>query len=93
MNLGSQKLRSFACIRMRSASLKSKEQTVNKVLFTDCYTWQNFRLRLLCLVNNCVESNYKTEKAKMKDLPCVTVGEQYFNNLDNYSSTTEAMLM
>ena len=33
-----------------------------KVLFTYEYTWQNFRLGLLRLVNNCVESIYKTQK-------------------------------
>ena len=47
----------------------------DKVLFTDRYTWQNLRLRLLRLVNNCVESIYKTQKSKTKFLPCVTVGE------------------
>ena len=46
-----------------------------KVLFTDRYTWQNFRLRLLRLVNNCIESIYKTQKSKTKVMPCVKVGE------------------
>ena len=34
----------------------------NKVLFTDHCRWQNFRLSL---VNNCVESIYKTQKTKV----------------------------
>ena len=42
-----------------------------KVLFTDCYTWQNFRPRLLVHVNDCVEY----QKSRMKVLSCVTVGE------------------
>ena len=32
-------------------------------VFTYTYTWQNFHLRLLCLVNNCVESIYKMQKS------------------------------
>ena len=37
-----------------------------KVLFTHRYTWWNFCLRLLRLVNNCLESIYKTQKSQMK---------------------------
>ena len=51
---------------------------LNKVLFTDPYTWQNFCLKLLCLVNNWVETIYKTQNSKTKALPCVTVSEYYF---------------
>jgi len=43
-----------------------------------CYTWQNFLLRLLHLVNNCIEFIYKTQKSKTKVMPCVTVGKKYF---------------
>ena len=39
-----------------------------KVLFTH-------RLRLLRLVNNCIESIYKTQKSLTKILSCVMVGE------------------
>ena len=34
-----------------------------KVLFCNRYTWWNFRLLLLRLVDNCVESIYKTQKS------------------------------
>jgi hypothetical protein len=44
-----------------------------KVLFTDHFTWQNFRL--LRLVNNYVESIYMTQKTKTKVLPSETVDE------------------
>ena len=54
---------------------KGVQSSTNKVLFTDRYTWQNFCLRLLRLLNNCVESIYNTQKSKTKVLPCVTVGE------------------
>ena len=46
-----------------------------KVLFTDCCRWQNFHSSLLRLVNNCVESIYKTQKTSTKVLPSATVGE------------------
>ena len=49
-----------------------------KVLFTNHYTWQNFCLRLLRLVNNCAESIYKAQKSETKVLPCVMFGEKYF---------------
>ena len=45
----------------------------NKVLFTYKYTWQIFHF--LCLVNNWVESIYKTQKLWRKILSCVTVNE------------------
>mgnify|MGYP001452831514 CR=1 FL=1 len=45
-----------------------------KVLFIDHFRWQNFRPSLSRLVNNCVESIYKTQKTKKKVLPSVTVG-------------------
>ena len=51
---------------------------VTKVLFTDRCRWQNFHPSLLRLVNNCVESIYKTQKTRKKVLPSATVGEQYF---------------
>ena len=51
-----------------------------KVLFTDCCRWQNFCPSLLHLVNNCVESIYKTQKTRTKILPSVTVGDYYFSN-------------
>ena len=44
-----------------------------KVLFSDHLRWQNFCPSLLRLVNNCVESIYKTQKTKTKVLPSVTV--------------------
>ena len=44
-----------------------------KVLFTD------HRPSLLRLVNNCVESIYKTQKTRMKVLSSVMVGEWYFS--------------
>ena len=31
-----------------------------KIVFTQRYTWQNFASRVLRLVNNCIESIYKT---------------------------------
>ena len=44
-----------------------------KVLFIDHLRWQNFCPSLLRLVNNYVESIYKTQKTKRKVLPSVTV--------------------
>ena len=38
-------------------------QFVIKLSFTHCYTWENFCLWLLHLVNNCVQSIYKTQKS------------------------------
>ena len=46
----------------------------SKVLFTDRYTWQNFRLQFLRLVNR-LRSDSQDPKIKTKVLPCVTVGE------------------
>ena len=34
-----------------------------KVLFTDCYTWQNFRLQFLHLVNRLYPVIHKTQKS------------------------------
>ena len=34
-----------------------------KELFTDRYAWQNFCLRLLRFVNNCIESIYKMQNS------------------------------
>ena len=45
-----------------------------KVLFTNRYTWQNFFLRFLHLVNRLYVIFYKTQK-QTKVLPCLTVGE------------------
>ena len=45
-------------------------------LLTDRLTWQNFFLNShLRLVNNCLESIYKTQKTKMNVLPCETIDE------------------
>ena len=41
--------------------------------------WQNFRPSLLRFVNNCVESNYKTQKTRTKVLLSAMVGEWHFN--------------
>ena len=46
-----------------------------KVLFADRYTWQNFCLRLLRLVNRLYAVSHKMEKSMMKVLPYVTVSE------------------
>ena len=46
-----------------------------KVLFTNHYTWQNFHLRLLRLVNKLHAVIHKIQNSKEKVLPCVTVGE------------------
>ena len=43
---------------MKMAQGKNKT-IVGLVICTKRYTWQNFRLRFLRLVNNCVESIYK----------------------------------
>merc|ERR1712008_153874 len=43
-----------------------------KVLFTNHCRWQNFRPSLLRLVNNYVESIYKTQKTRTKVLPSAT---------------------
>ena len=32
-----------------------------KAIFTDRYTWQNFRLRILCLVNRLYAAIHKTQ--------------------------------
>ena len=50
-------------------------QICAKVLFTNHCRSQNFRPSLLRLVNNCVESTYKTQKTRTKVLPSATVGE------------------
>ena len=47
----------------------------SKVLFANCCQWQNFRPSLLRLVNNCVESIYKTQNTRTKVLPSAMVGE------------------
>ena len=52
----------------------------NKVLFIDSCSWQNSCPNLLCFMNNCVESIYKTQKARTKVLPLATVRELYFSN-------------
>ena len=44
-------------------------EMLTKVLFTDRYKWQNFRLRLLRLVNRLYAVIYKTQKSKTKVLP------------------------
>ena len=49
------------------------------VLFTDCYKWQNFRLWFLHLVDNCIESIYKTQKSQTKILLCVKVGDFFLD--------------
>ena len=49
-----------------------------KALFTSGCRRQNFRPCLLRLVNNCVESIYKTKKTRTKNLPFATAGEQCF---------------
>ena len=43
-----------------------KQDSFNKVLFTNHCRWQNFHPSLLCLVNHCVESIYKTQKTRTK---------------------------
>ena len=40
-----------------------KEEAVAVIVSLKYYTWRNFGLRLLCLVNNCVESIYKMQKS------------------------------
>ena len=50
-----------------------------KILFTDRCRWQNFRPRLLHLVNNCVKSIYNMQKTRTKVLPSATVGDWYFS--------------
>ena len=40
---------------------------------------KTFVLGLLCYLNNCVESIYKTQKTSTKVLPSATVGEQYYS--------------
>ena len=52
-----------------------KNKFLFKVLFTDCYTWQNFRLRLWRLINRLYTVIHKMKKSKTKVLPCVTVSE------------------
>ena len=42
---------------------RAPSESLTKVLFIYEYTWQNFRLQLLHLVNKCVESIYKTQKS------------------------------
>ena len=58
----------------RSVSCKQKYQ-FTKVLFTDRCIWQNFRPSLWRLVNNCVESIYKTPKTRTKVLLYARVDE------------------
>jgi hypothetical protein len=51
----------------------------SKLLFTDRYTWQNFRLQFLHLVNRLCTVIHKTQKLYTKVLSCVTVGEFFVN--------------
>ena len=72
----SKKLSFLKCICFLNSFLYDIQLTqFGKALFTDRYTWQNFRLRFLRLVINCVESIYKTQTSRTKVLPCVTVDE------------------
>ena len=50
-------------------------QSLFEMLFTHRYTWQNFRLSLLHLVNRLYAVIHRTQKTKTKVLPCVTMGE------------------
>ena len=54
---------------------KGVQSSTTKVLFTDRYTWQNFRLRFLHLVNRLYTVIHEKQKSKTKVFPCVTVGE------------------
>ena len=46
-----------------SGFVKLSAELINKVLFTDGYTWQNFRVRLLRLVNRLYAVIHKTQKS------------------------------
>ena len=56
----------FFAFLLKKCKLTQRDYTkimTVKVPFTDCYTWQKFRLWFLrLLVNNCIESIYKTQK-------------------------------
>ena len=54
----------------------SPKTVLTKVLFFDGFTWQNFRLSLLRLVDRLFYTViHKTQKTKVKVLSCETVGE------------------
>ena len=56
-------MNTFGFKNLREQSGIQRQIITPKVLFTNCYTWQNFGLRFLGLVNKCVESIYKTQKS------------------------------
>ena len=66
----------FVFFQKQSNWLKNCKNFVSyKVLFTNHYTWQNSRLRLLRLVNRLLAVIHKAQKSKKKVLPFVTVGD------------------